>query len=105
MQWLKLMKDKTLQDLRCSENSKDKKNKIKRKNLDTSQLNYRKSKTKCLKQQGGGRKQGKNQNRDKDRVDNVLLVRSYGSQKTMNFVREMNFLNFCLKVNLKFYGK
>ena len=30
------MKDKTLQDLRCSENSKDKKNKIKRKNLDTS---------------------------------------------------------------------
>ena len=26
-----------------------------------------------------------------------------GSQKTMNFVREMNFLNFCLKVNLKFY--
>ena len=36
MQWLKLMKDKTLQDLRCSENSKDKKNKIKRKNLDTS---------------------------------------------------------------------
>ena len=99
------MKDKTLQDLRCSENSKDKKNKIKRTNLDTSQLNYRKSKIKCLKQQGGGRKQGKNQNRDKDRVDNVLLVRSYGSQKTMNFVREMNFLNFCLKVNLKFYGK
>ena len=31
------MKDKTLQDLRCSENSKeDKKNKIKRKNLDIS---------------------------------------------------------------------